>query len=114
MEKHHDNHVTLADIAVTLKRVQEWMVTTEALQGLATQADLHTISAAVAEVKEGVTARKETMQGMMEERNATHADVRHVHSTVTMLVRSDAAQDAAITDLIARVHRLEQKVGLVK
>ena len=51
---------------------------------------------------------------MLEELNATHADVRYVRSTVDMLVRSDTAQDAAITDLTARVHRLEQKAGLAR
>lgn len=53
-------------------------------------------------------------QEMLEELNATHADVRYIRSTVEKLVRSDIAQDATIQDLTARVHRLEQKAGLAK
>ncbi len=53
-----------------------------------------------------------TMQDMVQELNATHEDVRYLRRSVDMLVRSDAAQDAAIKTLTARVTRLEKKVGL--
>jgi hypothetical protein len=47
-----------------------------------------------------------------EELSATHEDVRDLRCSVNMLVRNDAAQDAAINPLTARVQRLEKKVGL--
>ncbi len=51
---------------------------------------------------------------MLEELNATHADVRYIRSTTDKLVQSDIVHDAAIEDLTSRVHRLEQKAGLAK
>ena len=59
-------------------------------------------------------AVKDTMKEMMEELTATHEDVRYVRNTVTMLVRSDAAHEAAIASLRTRVERVERKVGLAK
>jgi len=50
----------------------------------------------------------------LQELTATHEDVRYVRNTVTMLVRSDAAHEAAIDSLRARVERVERKVGIVK
>jgi hypothetical protein len=44
--------------------------------------------------------------------NATHEDVRYLRRSMDMLVRNDAAQEAAIKTLTARVTRLEKKVGL--
>jgi hypothetical protein len=61
-----------------------------------------------------IDAVKGTMKDMMEEPTATHEDVRYVRNTVTMLVRSDAAHEAAIDSLRARVERVEQKVEIVK
>jgi hypothetical protein len=55
---------------------------------------------------------EDTLHDVVEELSATHEDVRYVRSTVTMLVRNDASQDAAIKTLTARVYRLEKKVGL--
>jgi hypothetical protein len=40
--------------------------------------------------------------------------LRDVRTTVTMLVRSDAAQEAAIESLRKRVERVERKVGIPK
>ena len=54
------------------------------------------------------------MKEMMEELTATHEDVRYVRNTVTMLVRSDTAHEAAIASLRTRVERVERKVGLAK
>ncbi len=51
---------------------------------------------------------------MLEELQATHEDVRHIHTTVTMLVHSEAAYEAALTGLKDRVYRLEQKAGFAK
>jgi len=55
---------------------------------------------------------KDTMKDMVEELTATHEDVRYLRRSVDMLVRNDAAQDAAIKTLATRVQRLEKKVGL--
>jgi chromosome segregation ATPase len=55
---------------------------------------------------------KDTMKDMVEELTATHEDVRYLRRSVDMLVRNDAAQDAAINTLATRVQRLEKKVGL--
>ena len=44
--------------------------------------------------------------------SATHEDVRSVRHHVDRLVRNDAAQDAAIKTLTARVTRPEKNVGL--
>ena len=54
------------------------------------------------------------LKDIAEEVAATHADVRYTRNTVSMLVRSETEQDAAIKDLKVRVHRLEQKAGSVK
>ena len=51
---------------------------------------------------------------MLEELQATHEDVRHIRTTVTMLVHSDTAHEAAITGLKDSVYRLEQKAGFAK
>jgi hypothetical protein len=52
------------------------------------------------------------MKDLAEELTATHEDVRYIRTTVSLLVRNDVAQDAAIKTLSARVARLEKKVGL--
>jgi hypothetical protein len=57
---------------------------------------------------------KGTMKDMAEELTATHEDVRYVRNPVTMLVRSDAAHEAAIESLRKRVERVERKVGITK
>jgi archaellum component FlaC len=62
-------------------------------------------------------ARLDGMEGilkdMTEELNATHEDVRYLRRSMDMLVRNDAAQDAALKTLTARVTRLEKNVGIV-
>ena len=75
-----------------------------------------TIEDLAAMVKRGFdqTATKEDLKEIWEELNNTHADVRHIRSTTDALVHSDIAQDAAIQDLTARVHRLEEKIGFAK
>jgi hypothetical protein len=55
---------------------------------------------------------EQVQKDMLEELTATHGDVRYIRNTVTMLVTSDAAQDAAIKTLTTRVARLEKNVGL--
>ena len=66
------------------------------------------------EMGKGFQDIKETTQIMMEELRTTHADVQYLRSATDMIVCSDAAQDAEIRDLTARVYRLEQKAGLAK
>jgi hypothetical protein len=52
------------------------------------------------------------LKDVVEELHATHEDVRYLRRSVDMLVRTDAAQDAAMKTLTARVTRLEKKAGL--
>ena len=54
------------------------------------------------------------MKDMAEELATTHDDVRYVRTTVTTLVKSDAAHEAAIASLRKRVERVERKVGITK
>lgn len=98
----------------------------EVIKGLAKQETVTALAGTVtaimetvAELKEDVTTLKEDasttkgiLKDMMEELTATHADVRHTHTTVTMLVRSDTAHDTTITDHTTRIQRLERKTGL--
>jgi hypothetical protein len=52
------------------------------------------------------------LKHVFQELNATHEDVRYIRTTVNILVRNDAAQDAAIRTFSVRITRLEKKVGL--
>ena len=62
----------------------------------------------------GFQVLAQTMKDMLEEMSSMHGDVRYIRSTMNALTHSDIAQEAIIIDLKARVHRLEQKAGLVK
>jgi hypothetical protein len=66
----------------------------------------------IKELRAETNDMKDTMQDAVQELNATHEDVRYLRRSIDMLVRSDAAQDAAIKTLTARMMRLEKKVGL--
>ena len=66
------------------------------------------------DLQAAVSELRGMMTDMMQELTATHEDVRYVRNTVTMLVRSDAAHEAAIASLKKRVERVERKVGIVK
>ena len=85
--------MTLDGLAAMVKRGFDQMSTKDDLKGLATKNDLKDI---------------------WDEMSTVHADVRYIRSTVDVLIRSEAGQDAAIQDLTSRVHRLEQKAGLAK
>jgi hypothetical protein len=52
------------------------------------------------------------MKDVAEEVTATHEDVRYLRRSMDMLAHNDAAQDAAINTLTARVSRLEKNVSL--
>jgi hypothetical protein len=67
----------------------------------------------IKELRAEMHGMKGTMQEIAEELTATHEDVRYLRRSMAILVRNDAAQDAAIKTLAARVQRLEKKVGLV-
>jgi hypothetical protein len=94
-KKHQPKPRTLDDLAVMIN------------QGF-TETQKHT-DAQLAALKRELTG---TMKDMAEELTATHDDVRYIRTTVNLLVRNDAAQDAAINTLTARVTRLEKNVGL--
>ena len=64
-------------------------------------------------VKQDINEVKQIQKDMLEELNATHADVRYLKSSVDLLTRNEAERDSLVQDLTARVHRLEQKAGLV-
>jgi hypothetical protein len=66
------------------------------------------------DLQAAVSELRGIMTDMMQELTATHEDVRSVRTTVTMLVRSDAAHEAAIESLRTRVERVERKVGITK
>lgn len=108
MDKNTNNEITLADIKATL----DTLATKDDVQNI--RRTVNAIMEVVAETKESVTGMKDAMQDMLEELNATHADVRYIRSTTDKLVQSDIVHEAAIEDLTSRVHRLEQKAGLAK
>jgi chaperonin cofactor prefoldin len=110
MEKKHHNPLTLADLKEALKG----LATTEDLKALAPRETVTAMMEAVAETKEGVTELKGLMKDMLEELTATHEDVRLVRNTANMLVKSDAAHEAAIESLRKRLDRVERKVGIAK
>ena len=55
---------------------------------------------------------EQIQKDMLEKLSATHEDVRYLRRSVDMLVRSNAAQDAAIKTLAIHVTRLEKKISL--
>jgi hypothetical protein len=110
MDKKHPNPLTLADLNEALTG----LATTEDLKALAPRETVNAIMATVAETKEGVTSLTGLMKDMLEEVTATHEDVRSVRNTVTMLVKSDAAHEAAIESLRKRLDRVERNVGILK
>lgn len=64
--------------------------------------------------KEDLNRVEHIQKDMLEELTATHADVRYLRSSVSILTRNEAERDGLVKDLVARVHRLEQKAGLAK
>jgi hypothetical protein len=64
--------------------------------------------------KEDINRVEHIQKEMLEELTATHEDVRYVRNTVTMLVTSVAAHEAANESLRKRVERVERKVGIAK
>jgi len=98
MANHHHKPTTLDDLATMIN---------EGFKTTASKED-------VKELRAEMSSLRSTMSDMAEELTATHEDVRYIRSTVNMLVRNDAAQDAAINTLATRVTRLEKKIGLAK
>jgi hypothetical protein len=64
--------------------------------------------------KEDIQRVEHIQRDMLKELTATHEDVRYLRNTVTMLVQSEAAQDAAIMSLRERLERVERKIGITK
>jgi len=93
MNTHTNNQTTLDDLAVMINK-------------------------GFTETQTHLDQRLDTMEGVLndavEELTATHADVRYLRSSVDILTRNEAERDALVKDLVARVHRLEQKAGLAK
>jgi chaperonin cofactor prefoldin len=110
MAKKHHNPLTLADLKEALKG----LATQEDLKALAPRETVNAVMEAVAETKKGVTELTGLMKDMLEELTATHEDVRAVRKTANMLVKSDAAHEAAIESLRKRLDRVERKVGMAK
>jgi hypothetical protein len=116
MEKRTNNQspepATKADLRVMKTEIIEAVKDT--VTGLVRQDTVNAVMETVAETKEGMTELKGFMNDMLEELTATHEDVRYVRNTVTMLVKNDAAHEAAIESLRKRVERVERKVGITK
>jgi chaperonin cofactor prefoldin len=110
MAKKHHNPLTLADLKEALKG----LATQEDLKALAPRETVNAVMEAVAETKKGVTELTGLMKDMLEELTATHEDVRAVRKTANVLVKSDAAHEAAIESLRKRLDRVERKVGMAK
>ncbi len=68
----------------------------------------------IKELRAETNGVKDTMQEMMEELTATHEDVRYIRTMVNMVVKSDAAHQAAIESLRKRMERVERKIGIAK
>lgn len=97
MAKKNTSPMTIEDLA---EMIQRTMASKEDLDRFATKKDVEEV--------------RSLQHDMLEELNATHADVRHIRNTVSMLVHSDAAHEAAIAELKSRVSHVEQKVGLAR
>jgi chaperonin cofactor prefoldin len=116
MEKKHNNQlrepVTTADLRAMKTEIIDAVKDT--VKDLATRETVTAVMETAVETKEGVTQLKGLMKDMLDEITATHEDVRYVRHTVTMLVKSDAAHEAATESLRKRVERVERKVGITK
>lgn len=84
------------------------------IEGLAEMIQEHMASKEdLSDVKTDVKRIEQIQKDMLEELVATHEDVRYVRNTTSMLVKSDAAQEAAIESLRKRMERVGKKVGIV-
>jgi hypothetical protein len=59
--------------------------------------DVHSVDAG--DLAERMDEMDNALKDIVEDFNATHEDVRYIRNTVNMLVRNDAAQDAAMKTL---------------
>ena len=91
-------HTTIDDLAIMIKRGFDTMATKDEFNNL----------------KDEFNNLKDVVKDIAEELNATHGDVRHIRITTDLLVRNDIAQDEAVENLTARMHKLEQKAGLAR
>ena len=77
-----------------------------------TQKAFNGLKDAVDGLKDDIDGVKHIQQDIREELSATPADVRYFRSSAELLTRHEAERDVLVKDLIARVPRLEQKIGL--
>ena len=138
----NNNHMTIEDLAIMVKRGFDQTATKEDLKELATKVELNyvkvdlnkvkadlsdvkvdlnevkvelnEVKVDLSEVKIELNEVKGIVRDIVEELNAMHADVRHIRSTTDALVHSDIVQESAIEDLTSRVHRVEKKVGFAQ
>ena len=96
MKKNIQNKTTLDDLAMMVNKGFTGM------QG------------SINEMRGSINEIKDIQKDMFEELTVTHTDVRYLRSSVDILTRNEAERDALVKDIIARVHRLEQKTGLAK
>lgn len=102
--KKNKNRITIENLVAMVKRGFDQTATKDDLKELATKVELHDLETELHDLKD-------ITQEIAGELNAAHTDVRYIRSTTDALVHSDIAQEAAIEDLISRVHRIEKKVG---
>ena len=95
--------ITLEDLAVMVNKGFSEM-----------QGQVNGMQGRLNEVQNSINEVKDIQKDMIEELIVTHADVRYLRSGVDILTRNEAERDALVKDLLARVHRLEQKAGLAK
>jgi predicted nucleic acid-binding Zn-ribbon protein len=95
-----NKRMTIEDLAEVMQRT---MVSKE---------DIKAVREEITGVKDRVVNVEHIQKDILNELNATHDDVRYVRTTITMLAHTDAAHEAAIESLTARMARIEKKVGL--
>jgi septal ring factor EnvC (AmiA/AmiB activator) len=94
-----NKRMTIEDLAEVMQRT---MVSKE---------DIKVVREEITGVKDRVVNVEHIQKDILNELNATHDDVRYVRTTITMLAHTDAAHEAAIESLTARMARIEKKVG---
>lgn len=68
------------------------------------KADITGVKTDIGGLKQEVKGIRDIQQDMLEELNATYADVRYLRTSVSILTRNEAERDATVKNLAAR-HR---------
>jgi transcriptional regulator NrdR family protein len=95
-----NKRMTIEDLAEVMQRT---MVSKEAIKAVREE---------ITGVQDRVVNVEHIQKDILNELNATHDDVRYVRTTITMRAHTDAAHEAAIESLTARMARIEKNVGL--